>query len=644
MHKKIVLAILEKAGREKIDRLITEHNVDLNQRYRNFRLIEFAVQAGCLETVRYLIEDRKVNIEREESFSNLLELAVGHPDIATYFANPAHNIIPRFNDGTTYLHAAVVAAKVETIFDTVDNNPAELVKADNHGRTAFWWAQKSDNFSLLTLFTNIGKKLPAEKSNDTFKRNMNDYFLRHALSNRLEQTVESFLLVYSAIIEITSSIHSLTYDDIDRLYRSYKLVIETLTHYSFIDEADRLDACLRLFQLILTKLPNDDLNKEYLAKILKLQSKAYPHTKTYQLGLIKKAINILAECENIHDHINLIGELCREYVRIMPDQYQDSEESLLSFISFLNLLDPHDSDTQTTKAILHFSLGRVYLVNAEHDNALQNFERSLTIINEIPAQSMSKQNKNYITLNLTECRLLIDHAIEGAKVGNKIRSLGLKQRDMPHDGNCFFNTLADQIASNHLYANFSISHECLRSIAVSHLTNNREAYSGFVMGEFDQYIQSAATDRTWADHMMILALSRELKLSFYILSENDLPTTIIKQPDAIASCYFYFIPELHYQSLITIDEELKSSKVDAEIANASDDADDYIITGKYSLSTKPLPLTNTPDPVVQVRNACSTAFANVKRPHTQFIWHQSARSGIAEAMATPFHSSKRSKP
>ncbi|CAN1192001.1 OVARIAN TUMOR DOMAIN-containing deubiquitinating enzyme 7 [Linum perenne] len=86
---------------------------------------------------------------------------------------------------------------------------------------------------------------------------------------------------------------------------------------------------------------------------------------------------------------------------------------------------------------------------------------------------------------------------------DQLDGLGLKIIQVTADGNCFFRSLADQLAGN------EEEHEKYRSMVVQYIRKNREIFEPFLEDDvpFEEYCQQMEKDGTWAGHMELQAAS-----------------------------------------------------------------------------------------------------------------------------------------
>ena len=129
------------------------------------------------------------------------------------------------------------------------------------------------------------------------------------------------------------------------------------------------------------------------------------------------------------------------------------------------------------------------------------------------------------------------------------------------DGNCFFHAVADQLPrlgiTNH-------THESLRNLTVNHIQQSPEEYQCSIEGGFDNYIEGMRQLGTWADHIAIQALSRELGVNIVIIVSDNANATIIECSDSDADTLTlhlgYEAQGRHYHSLV-FDESIEPEEL-----------------------------------------------------------------------------------
>ena len=120
-----------KTGYLKVRSLVENEKVDVNTPHsvHKTKAVDFAAQQGSLDTLRYLLEEAKADIDASQSSYNLLYWAIGNkPEVIQYIIDPRSQLIPRFNDGTTDLHVAAMVDDFDEIDKLLTKDPDSIEK------------------------------------------------------------------------------------------------------------------------------------------------------------------------------------------------------------------------------------------------------------------------------------------------------------------------------------------------------------------------------------------------------------------------------------------------------------------------------------------------------------------------------------
>ena len=153
----------------------------------------------------------------------------------------------------------------------------------------------------------------------------------------------------------------------------------------------------------------------------------------------------------------------------------------------------------------------------------------------------------FVTKTMATKKLYLSHKLKA-----EARQFGFECRDVKADGNCFFHAVTDQLSMQGLSA-LGASPEALRASAIDHIINHLEDYQNFLDqhdGDMDQFIAQNVEQGTWADHLIISALSRALNITMVIIRSDGVAPTICEHPQAIATLYLGHEVGQHYQSLV----------------------------------------------------------------------------------------------
>ena len=104
---------------------------------------------------------------------------------------------------------------------------------------------------------------------------------------------------------------------------------------------------------------------------------------------------------------------------------------------------------------------------------------------------------------------------------------------------------------------FDCNQQALRETAATHLEENRNAYFGFIEGEFQNYINNMRKDRTYGDHTTLMAIMREFNCQCVLISVQGQDHACILSNDGvfdheIPTIFLGYFPENrgeHYTSL-----------------------------------------------------------------------------------------------
>ncbi len=183
----------------------------------------------------------------------------------------------------------------------------------------------------------------------------------------------------------------------------------------------------------------------------------------------------------------------------------------------------------------------------------------------------TKDEKNMSTIVDPVCQELINamalwgndiaeaHAIEasikdnprGKELAAKAKIFGFtyNDEDSKRDGNCFLHAVAHQLQTHGThYAAYT--HRELRALAAEHILKNWDVYKDSAEGEIDAFIANLIQKNKWADHQMILALSRALNVTLVIIRSDEADPEIFRRPNPVAILYLGYEVGQHYQSLI----------------------------------------------------------------------------------------------
>lgn len=143
-------------GLELVKQLIEQNNFNINERHTitSNRPVDYAAQSGSLETLEFLIEEAKVDLNASNRRFNLLFWAQqNNSEVLEYVINPENHIIEQFGDGTTRLHVAALTGQINEIHNLLRLKPSRIRECDTRGNTALYWAALADSPTTINALT-----------------------------------------------------------------------------------------------------------------------------------------------------------------------------------------------------------------------------------------------------------------------------------------------------------------------------------------------------------------------------------------------------------------------------------------------------------------------------------------------------------
>jgi hypothetical protein len=149
---------------------------------------------------------------------------------------------------------------------------------------------------------------------------------------------------------------------------------------------------------------------------------------------------------------------------------------------------------------------------------------------------------------------------------------GHRCKDVPGDGNCFFHAILDQLQRIDPIAYHATTTKELRERTTQHVFDHFDLYRDAIDDDPNIFMSKIVQDRVWADHIMILALSRTLNMTLVIIRDDGADPTVIRQNDSEKIIYLGYQVGVHYQSLVfdrrlnkpmdTINEHIENESID----------------------------------------------------------------------------------
>lgn len=140
--------------------------------------------------------------------------------------------------------------------------------------------------------------------------------------------------------------------------------------------------------------------------------------------------------------------------------------------------------------------------------------------------------------------------LESLKLILEAKLWGFECEDVPHDGDCFFHTVAAQLALQKVAAYAGLSANDLRAKAMTHISQHFDLYKDFILEEDrDNFLERNAKAGTWPDNVIVSALSRELNVTMVVINNDGGNPIIHKRQYPIATIYLGYEVNQHYQSI-----------------------------------------------------------------------------------------------
>ena len=119
------------------------------------------------------------------------------------------------------------------------------------------------------------------------------------------------------------------------------------------------------------------------------------------------------------------------------------------------------------------------------------------------------------------------------------------------DGNCFFSAVAhqlQQLPEDHRLSTLA-NHKVLLQRAVHYVLIHLDEFKEYIEGSLDVFIENISRDYAWADHVIIVALSKTLNVNIVVCRSDQEDPAIIKQAEADTTLYLAYEVGVHYNSL-----------------------------------------------------------------------------------------------
>ena len=159
----------------------------------------------------------------------------------------------------------------------------------------------------------------------------------------------------------------------------------------------------------------------------------------------------------------------------------------------------------------------------------------------------------------------VEKKVSGNSFASSLRSkYELTIFDVSRDGNCFFHAVERQLGVLGIVENYVD----LRKKAVDHVSANKSIFAGFQENSsIDEYIARMSKNGTWADNLIIRALSKALNLNITIIQDTHIDSPIeFNVPHSTTTVTIGHLAELHYVSLERLGSAANEAKKE-EMAN-----------------------------------------------------------------------------
>jgi len=127
----------------------------------------------------------------------------------------------------------------------------------------------------------------------------------------------------------------------------------------------------------------------------------------------------------------------------------------------------------------------------------------------------------------------------------------VKLRPVEADGNCQFRALSVQLCGD------EAQHAVLRKRVTQHLRDRRERFEGYMLGEFEEYLERMERDGEWGDNVTLQAASDILSRDILVLTDRAGTSELLELHPEIASeeeqrrpLCLAFLTEVHYDAVL----------------------------------------------------------------------------------------------
>jgi hypothetical protein len=138
-----------------------------------------------------------------------------------------------------------------------------------------------------------------------------------------------------------------------------------------------------------------------------------------------------------------------------------------------------------------------------------------------------------------------------ARLAKVLDKYQVKLRPVEADGNCQFRALSVQLCGD------EAQHVALRKRVTQHLRDRRERFEGYMLGEFEEYLERMERDGEWGDNVTLQAASDILSRDILVLTDRagtsellELHPEIANEEEQRRPLCLAFLTEVHYDAVL----------------------------------------------------------------------------------------------
>lgn len=266
-----------------------------------------------------------------------------------------------------------------------------------------------------------------------------------------------------------------------------------------------------------------------------------------------------------------ILECARDLYKEGAEQKQDAVKLLENAILFCEALKEKRDHDYWALANFYYALAFRLTDQEKLSEAIAAVNHGLSNIDQMDAGKTKSELLHNLTLFKNDAVFIYQAKLRGYACF-----------EVAGNGDRFFDVIKAQLERLKI-APVTKTAEEWHSIAVKHVICNYSEYKDFMIDGLRPYLK---LDH-WADQILILALSRELNVTLAIVqSDDDNPVQIIKPANPIATLTLGYLKDKHYWSLVPDAALGQTISLQEEIAQASIDEFNGIISLPSLVSVK----------------------------------------------------------